>query len=539
MRRELRPTVVRAGILGFDRELGAIGAVSVAIALFFAVRLPPHGDASAHFHRTLLVLKGDFLWDNLWFRGSYHLGSYSLLYYLPAALVGNTAIVIVATLAAALAYALLLRGLWGRTGRWSTWLFAVFAVQPLLRTEYPFAVGCACLLGALVALQRRKSLMACVAAALCAGTSPLAFLFLVLAVVGIWLAHPKRDRKTFVFGGATAGLAGLLFLISRVFATPWSAYPFTFRALLQILVVSAVGIVLTLLARGPRPLGGIYATWGIVSVIGYFVETPIGLNFDRPAFLLVPLLIVPALQLGGRARLAACVAILPLLPLASPALAPSLANAFASHPNEARLWSDADAFLRPRTSPDYRVEVVPTAAHWEAYYLPKAGIPIARGWYRQLDIAMNGLFYRHSTPLSAATYRRWLDANAVQWVVIARASGIDAIAGFAEKQLVESGRSHLLLVRSTPHWAFYRVPHATPMLRPAGLSRVTAITSDTISGFVLRRGTYQLDVTYMPYWETRAGISVRRGPAGTTDLRVTRPGAFTLRAAADRVFGLG
>ena len=40
-----------------------------------------------------ILRDGAFVWDNLWFEGVYPLADYSLLYYLPAALVGNLALV--------------------------------------------------------------------------------------------------------------------------------------------------------------------------------------------------------------------------------------------------------------------------------------------------------------------------------------------------------------------------------------------------------------------------------------------------------------
>jgi hypothetical protein len=328
-------------------------------------------------------------------------------------------------------------------------------------------------------------------------------------------------------------------LVSQKFATPWSAYPFPPSALARVIAVSAIGLILTRLARGPHVLAGIYATWGVVAVVAYVVPTPIGLNFERPAFLLVPLLIVPAARLADRARFVAYASVLALVPLAaSPALEPSLEAAFAAQPDQARTWSTAVAFLRAHTSPDYRVEVVPTSAHWEAYYLPKAGIAIARGWYRQLDISLNGVLYRQRKPLTAATYRRWLDANSVKWVLVPRRYPIDAIAGSSERHLIDSGHSGLRLVHSLRAWSFYEVPHPSPLLRPESLATVTSVTPDEIEGVLRRRGAYRLDVTYMPYWEARAGIVVRPGPDGTTLLRVTRPGPFRLTAATERLFDL-
>ena len=83
---------------------------------------------------------------------------------------------------------------------------------------------------------------------------------------------------------------------------------------------------------------------------------------------------------------------------------------------EAAFWEPATDFLAERWSPDYRVEVVPTGDHWEAYRLPLAGFPLARGWYRQLDIAQNPLFYEE--PLEPEAYRAWLDDMGVRWVLL-------------------------------------------------------------------------------------------------------------------------
>ena len=54
------------------------------------------------------------------------------------------------------------------------------------------------------------------------------------------------------------------------------------------------------------------------------------------------------------------------------------------------------AYLRDHLPPGARVEVVPTSARWEAYYLPTRGIPLARGWFRQTDMARNRLLYRRT-----------------------------------------------------------------------------------------------------------------------------------------------
>ena len=74
---------------------------------------PESGDAPAHLYRTLLVREGVLVWDNLWYGGHYPLASYSLLYYLPAALVGNLPLVFAAVVLSAAFFAALVEREWG------------------------------------------------------------------------------------------------------------------------------------------------------------------------------------------------------------------------------------------------------------------------------------------------------------------------------------------------------------------------------------------------------------------------------------------
>ena len=68
---------------------GVTGLVGVLLLAFG----PAPGDAAVHLYRTLLVQHGAVLWDNFWYAGQYPIADYSLVYYLPAALVGNAPLV--------------------------------------------------------------------------------------------------------------------------------------------------------------------------------------------------------------------------------------------------------------------------------------------------------------------------------------------------------------------------------------------------------------------------------------------------------------
>ncbi len=90
----------------------------------------------------------------------------------------------------------------------------------------------------------------------------------------------------------------------------------------------------------------------------------------------------------------------------------------------------------PTCHPSYRVEAVDTAGHWPAVYLPTAGIPLARGWFRQDDFPQNALLYGELGP---RTYLAWLRGLGVRYVVLTNAP--PDYSARAEAALFRSGRS--------------------------------------------------------------------------------------------------
>ena len=95
-RQTSRVTAAVSRLIAPRREILIAGGLAFAGAALLVALAPPTGDAPAHLYRTLLVEQGVYVWDNLWYGGHYPLASYSLLYYLPAALVGNLPLVFAA-----------------------------------------------------------------------------------------------------------------------------------------------------------------------------------------------------------------------------------------------------------------------------------------------------------------------------------------------------------------------------------------------------------------------------------------------------------
>jgi uncharacterized membrane protein len=100
------------------RELLLGAALTAAFAALVLAVGPAPGDAPVHLYRTFLVRDGALIWDNFWYAGTYPLASYSLLYYLPAALVGNLPLVFAAAVASTVLFASLALREWGSAARW-------------------------------------------------------------------------------------------------------------------------------------------------------------------------------------------------------------------------------------------------------------------------------------------------------------------------------------------------------------------------------------------------------------------------------------
>ena len=99
------------------------------------------------------------------------------------------------------------------------------------------------------------------------------------------------------------------------------------------------------------------------------------------------------------------------------------------------------------------VEVVPTALHWETWYVARE-FPIARGWERQSDADHGPIFYDGSS-IDADEYAAWLLAEGVGYVALPRLE-IDR-AGRAEAALLADPPSYLREVSDDGLWTVWAV----------------------------------------------------------------------------------
>lgn len=521
------------GTLG-ARASGEV-ALAAALALLLALPLvlfgPPPGDLPAHLYRTELVEEGVLVWDTFWYAGHYPLVSYSLLYYFPAALVGNDLLALLGVVASAALFAALAVREWGYAARWPTRAFALVACGPLFTGTYPYAVGLATALAALLALQRGRAWTAVALAAVTVGLSPLAFLFLCLSCAAAFLARGLRlDRRALLVGGAllVLGLAqGALLVLYR----HESHYPFFRLGELAALVVLAAACA-ALAVRGPggRVLAFLFGLWALAAAIAYVVASPLGENVTRLRGIVLPLALLAAALASWRPRWLTAVALASALAYTLVPYVGAARYRGDTSSAEAAFWEPALAFLAERRSQDYRVEVVPTGDHWESYWVPRAGIPIARGWYRQLDIAENELFYE--TPLEPEDYRAWLRSLGVRYVLLPETQ-LGRVGEEREADLLRSGEAGLLEVARAGEVTIYELPDPDPILAGPGAARLIAFEHDRVTGELDAAGAYRLAVRWTPTWRVRAGpVCVREAPDGMTTLVASAPGNFALGVSA-------
>jgi hypothetical protein len=510
------------------REVLVCGALAAVASCIFVLVLPRGGDLAAHLYRTSLVQHGIFVWDNLWFSGQYPLASYSLLYYLLAAVVGNAALGIAGVVVAAALFASVAHREWKAVGRWPARAFAVLLAGQAFTSAYPYDLGLSMLLATLWALQRRHLRLAVCCTVLTLGFSPLAFLFLGLALVAVFVRRRRLDRPTVAVAGAAVVAAGAQIAVLVLLPTPGLVYPYGAWRLLAGLGVAGLGAALSLRGRGGWALASFFFIWALASVVVYLVPSPVGHNVVRASVFVFPLMLVAAALAEFRPRWLAITATVAALAATVLPYAPMISARSSSSDSTPAFWRPILRFLETHPAPGFRDEVVPTANHWEAYYLPRSGFALARGWYRQLDMADNRALYEPR--LTPVLYRSWLRQHAVRYVILPHLS-LEAIDAQREAALLRSGRSGLREVWRGRPASIYELPNATPIVTGPGAAAVTVLRSDRIEGRVGRPGVYLLRVHFSPYWSvTRGSLCVTRSQTAMTRIEAHHAGPFTIKA---------
>jgi len=507
-------------------------AITAACAVAYLIAAPPSPDlAAASYRSSLFSSAGLTLWDNSWY-GGHHLLAYSLLAPALGALVGVQPLAAVSMVIATALFALLIDGCFpARATRIAAAWFAVGASVALLSSRVPFDLGLAIGLGAALLARRGRMAGALALSALASLASPVAGAFLALAFLTWTLAGPRRAWPAALTVAALVPIALLTLAFPEGGTQPFVASAF-YPALAGVVAIGALIEPSRAheAAEGARRTVRVGAALYALALAGsYAIPTAVGGNADRLGALAAGPIAACVLACASRWRRRALIAMAPLLlywqanaPVADYAAAASDPSVHASF--YAPLLGELHRLGVGYGARPARIEVVATADHWEARWLAPH-VMIARGWERQLDTYRNGLFYEQAEPLTAARYRRWLAQEAISYVALPDAP-LDYSA-HAEARLVRRGVPYLREVWSSPRWRLFAVEGATPLVSaPAAL---TGASSDSLSVYAPRPGSYTVRVRFTPYWAvTGAGGCVSRAAGDWTQLRALRAGELRL-----------
>ncbi len=510
------------------RPLGA-ALVAAALALALILLGPPGGDAAAHMYLTEAWREhGWQLWDNFWYAGRYAQVNYSLLFYPLAALLGTPTVVVASCAGAAAAFAALLRRRWAAIATGPAVAFALLVPLAVAAGTYPFLLGLAIALGSLVALAAGRRALALLGVLATAAAHPLALAFLLAVLLAVGLTTPGwwRSRGNQVVAAGAVAVAGLQALLLRGFEATDAHYPFDPKDAIAIAGFCLAGLLLTRGLPDQRPLRALFLVYAGLGALAFVLSSPLGGNVVRLLLLMgAPLLLLPLAARGFRPRAIAGVLLVgALMWQALPAVAGWKTAADSRAQNE-DFWYPVIAFLQEHGDANHRVQVVATADNWEAFYLAKRNVPLARGWFRQDDFPANEVLYE--TPLTAARYQSWLRRVGVRYVLLPH-DPLDYSA-VNEAKLLRSGESGLPVVARMGGWTVYELPRATPIATPADGISVLKLTSGSVTLRAARPGVYRLRLRYTPYWRVERGsaCAAPREPWGT-ELRVARPGVIRL-----------
>lgn len=505
-------------------------ATTLVLVIVLAVTGIRGADYPAHHFRALLWQEsGSPVWNFHWY-GGHPTATYGILTPPVVALMGPFAVVAAAALVSTLCFSRLTRELLScPTTVLANHVFAIVVTTNVVVGRVAFGLGLAIALAALVAWTLRLTVVAIGASLLTALASPVAGLFLALAGVAVAVARLWEERR--VSRSGLVGIAVAAAAMSPVAATSAlfeTAGRFPFRGG-QFVVSVAVLVAVGRTSRSPAVRIGA-ALAGVISLAAFLVPNPLGGNVAR----LAQIVAVPIGVLAiGRHR--------PELPRATwlltvAAVGWSLSPGIVAALDSADDPSSSAAYHRPLIDevlarnddgrPVGRVEIPFTVNHWESFYVA-AAVPYVRGWERQVDLDRNSVLY--DPHLDLATYRRWLDENAVRWIAVPDAPIDDDGGGRWEHALVgrDAGRvPWLTLVWSDPHWRLFEVADYVPIVdRPAEL---LAQGADRIVLRVPRPATVRIRYAYTDRLSISGGACVTAGADGRIVAHLPEPGDYAL-----------
>ena len=365
---------------------------------------------------------GFLVWNNFWYAGRYSFVTYSVLYYPLAALVGIKLLAVATIGAAALRVraragarvgprrALVEPDVRRRVGR-----------RSMLSGAFPFVLGAALALFALLAIQARRRWTFVALAVLTLAASPRRVPAARARAGGIAIARGARRRRPARPARSRWAPPGALeFVLWRVFPSS-GHFPFSTAEFAAACVFCGIGLAMTWTrragARSCAPCSPCTSRRSSCcsSCPRRSARTSCGCAISRSRCACSRC----RCAAGGRCRCASARSRWPSAWNVSPLIGSYTRRAAATAPAQRRPSGRRRSRSCTRTSrrrTAWRRWTRP--GHWGAVYLPGAGIPIARGWFRQDDFPQNAALYR---PLGAKAYRRLAARSlGVRYVVLTR-----------------------------------------------------------------------------------------------------------------------
>lgn len=515
-------------------------ALSSALALAMLLWSPPVGDLAAQVFRAELFQRAGLeIWNGSWYGGHYTL-TYSVLFPPLGALLGLQVVGGLSVVSSAYLFDRLVRDRWGAEARWATLWFAVGVVTLLADGQLAFALGVALGLASLRCLQRGRRGLGALAAVGCALASPVAAVFLAgVVLAGAWTGRGRPVSRPALLVGALA--LGLTLVPNIAFPEP-GQFPFVFSSYVAIPLWCAAALVLTQgVAREERQFRQVVFGYLVVSTLVWLVPNALGGNAVRLGALFGgPVLAAVLLSRHPRTVVPKWLYVGILVATMAGSLywqftasVTQIARSVGDPSTTAEYFHPPARWLREHGAQSMRIEVPPTANHWEAAYLaPK--FDLARGWLRQLDTTRDDVFYADGA-LTDRTYAHWLRDNAISFVALPDAP-LD-YSSSVEASLIRDEPAYLDLRHTTEHWRIYAVKDPKPLVAPLGRGRAETLWVGR-QGFALdvtRPGRFLVRLNFTPYWSIERGSGCLLRQGDWTVARTAHPGV--LRVAPE--FSLG
>lgn len=536
-------------------------ALSAVLAALMLVWDPRVGDLAAQvFHTELFQHAGLAIWNGSWYGGHYTL-NYSLLFPPAAALLGPQVVGMLSVVASSYLFDRLVRDRWGADARWATLWFAAGVVTLLADGQLTFALGVALGLASLRSLQVGRGWLAILLAAACPLASPVAGAFLAgVLAAGSWERGARLNRTAL----SAAAVAFALTVVPNLAFPEPGRFPFALSSFISIPLWCAGALFLTWRLDGEARLRRVVLGYAVAGTAVFLLPNALGGNAVRLGALFGgPVL--AAILLSHRAPLSAGAdtgtggAPAPGRGLAPPfrwvprwfytavlvlTLAASLywqftasvvqvARAVGDPSTSASYFQPAARWLLDHGARGTRIEVPPTANHWESAYLAPR-FELARGWLRQLDTARDDIFYKEGA-LTERSYGRWLRGNAISYVALPDAP-LDYSSN-AEAKLILAAPPYLHERFHDEHWRIYEVQNPKPMVEPLGTGRASTVRVGH-QGFALdvtSPGEFLVRVSFTPYWSIGRGAGCLLSRGNWTVARTAHTGIFSV----DADFSLG